>query len=191
MSLDKSQDRFLAVEPLSPFLGRLFLLHYFVHGLLAFVLFELCLSFLLGFLNLSRSRGFVFPELLLFISVSGLTYSYTLWSQQNARTQKALSQGLSRLQEHSKLKNSYRFLVRKLESISDGIAESLSAVMFFARAHLVGAENTQKVRDLREIVERIDQVQLLLKAMQNPVNSEFRPSPESSELNTSSSTNPV
>lgn len=193
MSLDKSQDRFLAVELLSPFLGRRFLLHYFVHGLLAFVLFELCLSFLLRVLNLSRSRGFAFPEFLLFISVSGLTYSYTLWSQQNARTQKALSQGLSRLQEHSKLRNSYRVLVRKLESISDGIAESLSAIMFFARAHLVGTENTQKARDLREIAERIDQVQLLLKEMQISVNGGFGKETfaELSQLNDSSSTNPI
>jgi hypothetical protein len=193
MSLDKSQDRFLAVELLSPFLGRRFLLHYFVHGLLAFVLFELCLSFLLRVLNLSRSRGFAFPEFLLFISVSGLTYSYTLWSQQNVRTQKALSQGLSRIQEHSKLRNSYRVLVRKLESISDGIAESLSAIMFFARAHLVGTENTQKARDLREIVERIDQVQLLLKEMQISVNGEFGKETfaELSQLNNSSSTNPT
>jgi hypothetical protein len=172
MSQDKSQERFSTIDRLSPFLGRPFLLHHFIHGLLAFVLFELCLGSLLRALDLSRSRGFVFPEFLLFISVSGLTYSYTLWSQQNAHTQRALSQGLSRLQDQSELKISYRGLVRKVESISDGILESLSAIMFFTRAHLIGAENTQKARDLREIAERIDQVQLLLKEMQSSVNGE-------------------
>jgi hypothetical protein len=174
VSQDKSQNKILLVEVLSPFLGRPFLFHYLIHGILAFLLFELCLSSLLGILNLSRSRGFIFPELLLFISVSSLIYSYTSWSQQNALTQKAISQGLSRLQEQNRLRNSYRGLARKLESVSDGIVESLSAIMFFTRAHLVGAENTQKARDLREIAERIDQVQLLLKEMQPSADSEFR-----------------
>jgi hypothetical protein len=173
MSQDKSEEGFSTTERLTPFLGRPFLLHHLIHGLLAFVLFELCLGSLLAALDLSRSRGFIFPEFLLFISVSGLTYSYTLWSQQNARTQRALSQGLSGIQEHSKLKINYRGLVGKAESISDGILESLSAIMFFTRAHLIGAENTQKARDLREIAERIDQVQLLLKEMRSSVNGEL------------------
>jgi len=173
MSQDKSQDRFLVGERLNPFLGRSFLLHYLSHSLLAFLLFELCLNFLLELLDLSRSRGFIVPEFLLFVSVSGVIFSYTLWSQQNVSTQKALSLGLSRLQEQNKLKSSYRGLVRKLDSISDGIIESLSAIMFFTRAHLVGAENTQKARDLREIAERIDQVQLLLKEVQSAVDGEF------------------
>src|SRR5438093_1641168 len=65
--------------------------------------------------------------------------------------------------------------------------------MFFARAHLVGTENTQKARDLREIAERIDQVQLLLKEMRISVNGEFgrETFAELFQLNESSSTNPA
>jgi hypothetical protein len=171
MSLDKSQNQGATVEVLSPFLGRHFLLHYLLPGLLAFLLFEVCFGLLLGFLNLSRSAGFIFLEFLLFASVSGLIYSHTSW--RNALAQKVRSQALARFQEQNKLRSNYRGLVRKLESISDGIVESLSAITFFARAHLVGAENTQKARDLREIAERIDQVQLLLKEMQSSADSEL------------------
>lgn len=173
MSQDRSQDKMLLPEVLSPFLGRRFLLHYLVHGLLAFLIFELCLGSLLGLLSLSRVQGVIFPEFLLFISVSGLIYSYTSWSQQNSFAQRALSQSLSRLQEQNRLKSSFLALARKLEAVSDGIVESLSAIMFFTRAHLVGAENTQKGRDLREIAERIDQVQLLLREMQSSADREL------------------
>lgn len=37
--------------------------------------------------------------------------------------------------------------------------------MFYARTNLVHEENSQKTRDLREIMERIDQVQLLIQNM--------------------------
>jgi hypothetical protein len=173
MSQEESEEKFAVAERSGPFLGWTFLFHHFIHGLFAFLVFELCLSSLLRALGLSRNRGFLFAEFLLFACVSGLTYAYTLLSQQNARTQRALSQGLSRLQEHSQLRNAYQSLVQKLESISAGIRESLSAIMFFTRAHLIGAENTQKARDLREIAERIDQVQLLLREVQSSVDEEF------------------
>jgi hypothetical protein len=171
MSGDKSRNQDMREEFLSPFLDWHFLLHYLLPGLLAFLLFEVCFGFLLGLLNLSRSPGFIFLEFLLFASVSGLIHSHTSW--RNALTQKVRSQALARFQEQNKLRSNYRGLVRKLESISDGIVESLSAITFFARAHLVGAENTQKARDLREIAERIDQVQLLLKEMQISADSEL------------------
>jgi len=171
MSGDKSRNQDMPGEFLSPFLDRHFLLHYLLPGLLAFLLFEVCFGFLLGLLNLSRSPGFIFLEFLLFASVSGLIHSHTSW--RNALAQKVRSQALARFQEQNKLRSNYRGLVRKLESISDGIVESLSAITFFARAHLVGAENTQKARDLREIAERIDQVQLLLKEMQSSADSEL------------------
>jgi hypothetical protein len=173
MFKDTSLNRVQAVERLTPLIGRSFLFNHFLHGFLAFVVFELCLSSLFRALDLSRSRGFILGEFLLFSSVSGLTYAYALLSEQNARAQRALSHGLSRLQEHSELRNSYQGLIRRLRNVSAGIQESLSAIMFFTRAHLVGAENTQKARDLREIAERIDQVQLLLKEMQSSVNGEL------------------
>src|SRR5262245_66516964 len=79
MSLEKSQNQGATVEVLSPFLGRHFLLHYLLPGLLAFLLFEVSFGLLLGFLNLSRSRGFIFLEFLLFASVSGLFFSLTFF----------------------------------------------------------------------------------------------------------------
>jgi len=173
MSKDTSPNKAATVERLGPLLGRSFLFNHFLHGFFAFVVFELCLSSLFRALGLSRSRGLVLGEFLLFTSVSGLTYAYALLSEQNARAQRALSHGLSRLQEHSELRNSYQGLIKRLWNVSAGIHESLSAIMFFARAHLVGAENTQKARDLREVAERIDQVQLLLKEMQSSVNGEL------------------
>ena len=137
----------------------------------AFVLFELCLGSCCRLWAFHEAEDLFSQNSSVHFS-SGLTYSYTLWSQQTPAL-RGHSQGLSGIQEHNKLKISYRGLVRKAESISDGILESLSAIMFFTRAHLIGAENTQKARDLREIAERIDQVQLLLKEMRSSVNSEL------------------
>ena len=187
MSQEKSGEKFAAFERSGPFLARPLLFHHFVHGLFAFLVFELFLNSLLRALGVSRSRGFLLTEFLLFSSVSGLTYAYALVSEQNARTQRTLSRGLSRLQEHSRLRTAYQNLVGKLESISVGIRESLSAIMFFTRAHLIGAENTQKARDLREIAERIDQVQLLLKEVQSSVNEEFGRGPRIEGLPANSS----
>jgi hypothetical protein len=171
MSQAKAQDQGMPVAVLNSFLGWQFLCHYLLPALLAFLLFELCFNSLLGLLNLSRSAGFIFLEFLVFISVAGLIHSCTSW--RNVLIQKAQAQAVSRLQEQNKLKSSYQGLMRKLGSISDGIVESLSAITFFARAHLVGAGNTQEARDLREIAERIDQVQLLLKEMQFSADSEL------------------
>ena len=188
MPQDKSHNRGVLIETLIPSSGRISLPFYLVQGVAAFLLFEFCLNFLLVLLSLSRRPGFLFSEFLVFTATSGLIYSYTSWSQQNEKAKKTLSQGLSRLHEQTRSRHHSR--ARKLERISDGIAESLSAIMFFTRAHLVSAENTQKARDLREIAERIDQVQLLLRELQSPAGNEMDKEaviefPESNEYSSS------
>jgi hypothetical protein len=61
------------------------------------------------------------------------------------------------------------YLSKKLKGFSQGIDHSLSAIMFFARAQLGHKASPQLERDLREVMERIDQVQLLLSEMQRSV----------------------
>jgi PilZ domain len=64
------------------------------------------------------------------------------------------------------------FLVsRRIVTFSEGIEQSLSAIMFFARVQLGSAANPQTHRDLREVMERIDQIQLLLHELQQSVKS--------------------
>jgi hypothetical protein len=174
------------------FLQGTSLVSYVLRGIIAFLIFESCLAALLNILGLSRARGFLFQEFLLFTSVSGLIYSYSRFNQPKARRPSVLHNS-AQLQDPPNCIN----LAGKLDSLSDGILESLSAIMFFARAHLVGA-SPQKARDLREIAERIDQVQLLLREMRASLNRDFDKEqslgmifPPDSSVLTSNSVHPI
>ena len=61
------------------------------------------------------------------------------------------------------------YLSKKLKAFCQGIDHSLSAIMFFTRAQLGRKASPQLERDLREVMERIDQVQLLVSEMQRSV----------------------
>jgi hypothetical protein len=61
------------------------------------------------------------------------------------------------------------YLSKKLKAFCHGIDHSLSAIMFFTRAQLGRKASPQLERDLREVMERIDQVQLLVSEMQRSV----------------------
>jgi hypothetical protein len=100
---------------------------------------------------------------MIFVSASGLLYSYSVFNQRGFKNQRRVRRGFL-LSDLS--------ILKKFDSMSEGILESLSAIMFFARAHLVGAEDTQKARDLREIMERIDQVQLLVQEIRVLINGD-------------------
>ena len=136
---------------------------HFICGIIAFLIFELSLAALLEILGLTRAGGFFYLEFMIFVSASGLLYSYSVFNQRGFKNQRRVRRGFL-LSDLS--------ILKRFDSMSEGILESLSAIMFFARAHLVGAEDTQKARDLREIMERIDQVQLLVQEIRVLINGD-------------------
>ncbi len=129
-------------------------------GMLAFLVFELLLGLVLTSLGLSRTHGLFFLELLMFLSVAGIIFSHSRTNQ--VRLQHwTLEQNLLNSQSNHGQTYCLRNL-EKFDNFSQGIADSLSAIMFYARAKSARAENAQKGRDLREIMERIDQIYLLV-----------------------------
>jgi hypothetical protein len=139
-------------------------LTHFFYGVVAFSIFELLLGTLLKSLALSRNRGLFFTEFLTFALASLAIYFYS-------RTYRTEAKRHGFLQERSQVRNGVDTLrtgsddFANLDKLSEGIRDSLSAIMFYARTNLVHEENSQKTRDLREIMERIDQVQLLVQNM--------------------------
>jgi hypothetical protein len=139
-------------------------LSHFFYGVIAFVIFEFFLGTLLKTLGLSRDRGFFFTEFMIFASVSGVIYFYSRSCPTEGRRQNS-PQEVLQLPNQGKLPSNDSDAFSTLDKLSEGIADSLSAIMFYARTNLVHEENSQKIRDLREIMERIDQVQLLIQNM--------------------------
>ena len=136
-------------------------------GILAFILYELSLSSLFNALQIKRNPLVFVLELIVFGLVCACLSCYSRLGLLAAR----------RSSEDSDLayKGRYETLVRSLDersarltTLSQGIEQSLSAVMFFARAHLAKTSNSQLHRDLMEVMERIDQIQLLLREMKLP-----------------------
>ena len=117
----------------------------------AFLTFEVCLRILLSALDLSRNPGFFFFEFLIFLLTSQLIYLYDQIHRLN-RPQRPSGFRLGRS-------------TLPLEAFAEGVRDSLSAIMFFARASLVGAKSGQEARDLREVMERVDQLQMLFQEM--------------------------
>jgi hypothetical protein len=139
-------------------------------GLLAFTIYELFIFLLLDTLHAKRNP-LVFPvELSLFGLVCACLYFYSKVNLLRAhRSSKVSDTGLR--QRFETLARSQDERSTKLATLSLGIEQSLSAVMFFARAHLARSGNPQFQRDLMEVMERIDQIQMLLREMKVPMSS--------------------
>jgi hypothetical protein len=127
-------------------------LSHFLYGVIAFSIFELLFGTLLKSLALSRRRGFFFIEFLIFALVSVVVYLYSRTYRMQGNRQGVLLRNDSKAFDN-------------LNRLSEGITDSLSAIMFYARTNMVHEGNPQKIRDLREIMERIDQIQLLIQNM--------------------------
>ncbi|HKZ42900.1 MAG TPA: hypothetical protein VJ044_18215 [Candidatus Hodarchaeales archaeon] len=138
-------------------------------GILAFFVYEIVIFLLLELFNLNRNPFVFWVELVIFGLVCSCLYLYSRVNLLSAFQTSDFSD--------SEFKDKYNSVVQfqkensvRLETFANGIEQSLSAVMFFARVHLARSGNPQLQRDLMEVMERIDQVQLLLREMKFPLN---------------------
>ena len=139
-------------------------------GILAFTIYELSFFFILDTLHLKRNPLVFFVELVIFGLVCTCLYFHSRLSLLNARRSSQTSEFGFR-KRFETLARSHDERSANLVTLSQGIEQSLSAVMFFARAHLAKSGNSQLQRDLMEVMERIDQIQMLLREMKIPVGS--------------------
>jgi PilZ domain len=137
-------------------------------GGLAFTSYQLILSITLRVLGLGRNLSLLPLELLVFALVTVCLYLYSTVS--TLRNQ-VLAQSRQGSDEQRRLQSAQisAYLSKKLKAFCQGIDHSLSAIMFFTRAQLGRKASPQLERDLREVMERIDQVQLLVSEMQRSV----------------------
>jgi hypothetical protein len=137
-------------------------------GILAFASYQLVLAYAFQALGRVRDASLYPLELLVFALLTTCLYLYSTVSTLR-------SQGLSpvnlRVDEERRLHSARiaSYLSKRLASFCQGIDHSLAAIMFFTRAQLGRKASPQLERDLREVMERIDQVQLLVSEMQRAV----------------------
>ena len=133
-------------------------------GILAFASYQLVLSIVLQTLGLARNFSLIPSELLVFALVTTCLYLYSTVSTLRNQVSTPTNQVAD---EQRRLQSAY--LSKRVGTFCQGIDHSLSAIMFFARAQLGRRTSPQSERDLREVVERIDQVQMLVLEMQRSV----------------------
>ena len=138
-------------------------------GVLAFASYQVILAIGLQALGLVRDVSLFPLELLVFALLAACLYLYSTVS--TLRNQVVSPMNL-REQMNNEGIHSARiaaYLSKKLAAFCHGIDHSLAAIMFFTRAQLGRKGSPQLERDLREVMERIDQVQLLVSEMQRSV----------------------
>jgi hypothetical protein len=139
-------------------------LPHFVWGGLAFLIYEISVGSLMRYLDKARLAPLFFLELFVFALVStGLLLYSKVLALEGSRANFAAEGMLHR--HHAERARFENLLSEKLDTLSGGIEQSLSAIMFFSRAQLAKATSSQMERDLREVMERIDQIQFLLEEM--------------------------
>jgi len=139
-----------------------------VIGILAFASYELILPVVLQAFGLGRNLSLFPLELLVFALV---TVCLSLYSTVSALRNQVIAQQDQGANQQLRLQSAQiaTYLSKKIKAFCQGIDHSLSAIMFFTRAQLGRKASPQLERDLREVMERIDQVQLLVSEMQRSV----------------------
>jgi len=137
-------------------------------GIVAFASYELIMSIVLKIFGLGRNSSLFPLELLVFALV---TVCLSLYSTVSALRNQVIARQDQRADEQLRLQSAQiaTYLSKKIKAFCQGIDHSLSAIMFFTRAQLGRKASPQLERDLREVMERIDQVQLLVSEMQRSV----------------------
>ncbi|MGH9426631.1 MAG: PilZ domain-containing protein [Terriglobia bacterium] len=137
-------------------------------GIIAFSSYQLVLPIVLQTLGLARNFSLVPLELLVFALVATCI---SLYSTVSTLRQQVLAPANQNADEQRSLHSAQIevYLSKRLGVLCQGIDHSLSAIMFFARAQLGRKASPQLERDIREVMERIDQVQLLVKEMRRSV----------------------
>lgn len=139
-------------------------------GSSAFFVYQIGVGTLMRSMGASRRPLMFVIELSLFFMVTLCLFLYS-----KLRALEASRAGLAPASESENLRRKMAqresLLSRRIVTFSEGIEQSLSAIMFFARVQLGSVANHQTHRDLREVMERIDQIQLLLHELQQSVKS--------------------
>ena len=134
------------------------LLPQLVWGSLAFLIYEVSIGSLMSYLDEVRPVSVFFLELLVFaLAATAMVLYSRVLALETERGSFSSEETLGR--HHAERTRFESRLSEKLETLSGGIEHSLSAIMFFARAQLAKAPSPQMERDLREVMERIDQIQ--------------------------------
>lgn len=145
-------------------------LPHFIWGSLAFLIYEVSVGSLMNYLGTFRHPAMLFIEFFVFGVVSLCLFLYSracaLEAEEAVRPRDESLE--HRQREMAQLE---RLLSHRIGTFSECIQQSLAAIMFFVRAQLVRAADSQMERDLREVMERIDQIQLLLDELQQSVSS--------------------
>jgi PilZ domain len=141
-----------------------------VWGSLAFLIYEVSIGSLMSYLDKVRPVSVFFLELLVFALVVSAMVLYSRVLALETERVSFSPEGTLRRDNAEQTRFESR-LSEKLETLSGGIEHSLSAITFFARAQLAKATSPQTERDLREVMERIDQIQFLLEEMREAVDS--------------------
>ncbi|MCI0626334.1 MAG: PilZ domain-containing protein [Acidobacteria bacterium] len=134
----------------------------------AFVFYQVVLLIVLQFHGVMRNPALLLLEVLVFALVATCL---ALYSNILALRNNGLVPAKQDAEEEKRLQ-AVRIeaqLSKRLGTFCQGIEHSLSAIMFFARAQLGRKASPQLERDLREVMERIDQVQLLVQEMRRSV----------------------
>ncbi len=144
---------------------RLGVLGYFFWGACAFLVYEVALAAVLKYAGVSRNPTVFLVELLVFGLVASVlcVYSQVLQLRSEVAAASARNPAEDREIETARIE---ALLARRLAGLHHGVDQSLSAIMFFTRAQLGRAGSPQLQRDLREVMERIDQIRLLVLEMQ-------------------------
>ncbi len=137
-------------------------------GVVAFVSYQLVVVFLLQVAGFVRDASLFPLELLVFSLLTACLYLYSIASTLRNRAASPMNPPADeQRRQHSARIAAH--LSKKLAAFCQGIDHSLAAIMFFTRAQLGRKGSPQLERDLREVMERIDQVQLLVSEMQRSV----------------------
>ncbi|MEW5979831.1 MAG: PilZ domain-containing protein [Acidobacteriota bacterium] len=132
-------------------------------GSLAFVGFEILLWLVLDFLGQLRNPAYLIFDLLLFLSCASIL---ALVSSLRLVSAQARQDPSNRPNDQpvyiEPLPESQSELLRQLTTRAQ---DSLSAIMFYARARSQSPSGPQDLADLREVMERVEQVHLLLERM--------------------------
>jgi hypothetical protein len=137
-------------------------------GILAFATYQFLLSVVLQTLGLARNLSLLPLELLVFALIAVCLSLYSTVLMLRGQVLTATSQDVDEQRRIHSIRIA-AYLSEKLGALCQGIDHSLSAIMFFARAQLGRKVSPHLERDLREVMERIDQVQLLVSEMQRSV----------------------
>jgi hypothetical protein len=166
--MEQDQAKRYLLRPFARRIGTFNLLPHFVGAAVAFFVYQLVVETVFSRLSIERDTAIFIPELLIFGLVATSLFLYARLRQLRSEGDASSPARPAHNQEivAARIES---LLSKRLAALYHGIDHSLSAIMFFVRAQLGRASAPQLQRDLREVMERIDQIKLLLLEMHRAI----------------------